>query len=78
MDKIVTPLNEANQIDPEEEYKITAIMNKCGGLSAMKRFLHKINEFGGADKELATLVLRLLFYSCKVCGGRSGILMRHN
>jgi hypothetical protein len=67
VDKIVAPLNESQQEDPEEEFKITAIMAKCGGLHAMKHFLHKTNDFGGADRELATLVLRLLFYSCKVC-----------
>ncbi len=66
MDKITAPSHNAKEQDPEEEYKITAIMNQCGGLDAMKRFLIKLNDFGGADKELATLVLRLLFYSCKV------------
>lgn len=74
MDKIVSPLSASTSlIDPEEEFKITAIMNRCGGLQAMKRFLNKINDFGGADKELANLVLRLMLYSGKVTASQKNI-----
>ncbi|KAL6043444.1 protein purity of essence [Balamuthia mandrillaris] len=74
-EEIVEQLQSANEeeVDPEEEFKITAVMHKCGGLEAMLTQLQRIVDFS-AQRELVYLVCKLLMYCCKLRVNRQHLL----
>ncbi|EGG15028.1 hypothetical protein DFA_09851 [Cavenderia fasciculata] len=71
-------LNDDNgeEKDPEVEFEITSIFSQCGGLEAMLTIVDDIADFS-SEKELAHLVIKLLFHSCKIKVNREQ-LITHN
>ena len=67
------PDDENEEIDPEEKYKITRVMSKCGGLEAMISQIEKITDFD-LDRDLAMNVLNLLVHCCKIKVNRQKLL----
>ncbi|KYQ89094.1 hypothetical protein DLAC_10325 [Tieghemostelium lacteum] len=67
------PDSQSEEKDPEEEFEITSVMAECGGLNAMLTTIEQINDFT-IEKELAHLVVKLLFHCCKIKVNRQKLI----
>ncbi|EFA82601.1 hypothetical protein PPL_04293 [Heterostelium album PN500] len=65
--------NTNEERDPEEEFEITSVMKECGGLDAMLNIIERINDFS-TEKELAQLVIKLLYHCIKIQVNRQQLL----
>lgn len=59
--------------DPEEEFKITAVLNECGAFDEILKVIHGIEDFR-RQKSFAYLVLQLLMTSSKIRANRRTLL----
>ncbi|KAF2077723.1 hypothetical protein CYY_000970 [Polysphondylium violaceum] len=74
-EEIIETLNDntSEEKDPEEEFEITSVMAQCGGLDAMISVIENIKNFT-VEKELAQLVIKLLYHCVKIKVNRRKLL----
>eukprot|EP01096_Ripella_sp_DP13-Kostka_P003623 TRINITY_DN1544_c3_g1_i5.p1 TRINITY_DN1544_c3_g1~~TRINITY_DN1544_c3_g1_i5.p1 ORF type:complete len:4907 (+),score=2611.56 TRINITY_DN1544_c3_g1_i5:95-14722(+) len=70
----VDSLKEEEEMDPEEEFKVTAVMSMCGGLEVMVDQISRLHDLE-TQRQLAHSVFTLLLSCLKIKVNRQKILL---